>query len=68
MDERSPIADRAPFVDVATRKRTDSEFVFHELTRSICPSCKTVIDAKILLQGLHEQKVSGLRTVHSARL
>jgi 7,8-dihydro-6-hydroxymethylpterin dimethyltransferase len=26
----------------------DSDYVFHELTRSICPSCKTVIDAKIL--------------------
>lgn len=28
----------------------DSNYVFHELTRSICPSCKTVIDAKILLR------------------
>ncbi|MBR7513125.1 hypothetical protein KC219_23495, partial [Mycobacterium tuberculosis] len=32
------------------RRRADSDYVFHELTRSICPSCKTVIDAKILLR------------------
>lgn len=28
----------------------DSDYVFHELTRSICPSCRRVIDAKILLR------------------
>ena len=33
----------------ADRGRIESDYVFHELTRSICPSCKTVIDAKILL-------------------
>ena len=31
-------------------RRVDSDYVFHELTRSICPSCKMVIDAKILLR------------------
>ena len=35
---------------IANRTRVDSDYVFHELTRSICPSCKTVIDAKILLR------------------
>jgi uncharacterized radical SAM superfamily Fe-S cluster-containing enzyme len=30
--------------------RIDSEYVFHELTRSICPVCRRVIDAKILLR------------------
>jgi 7,8-dihydro-6-hydroxymethylpterin dimethyltransferase len=30
--------------------RVDSDFVFHELTRSICPVCRRVIDAKILLR------------------
>ena len=35
---------------IANRARVDSDYVFHELTRSICPSCKTVIDAKILLR------------------
>ena len=31
-------------------RRANSDYVFHELTRSICPSCKTVVDAKILLR------------------
>lgn len=29
---------------------TDANYVFHELTRSICPTCRRVIDAKILLR------------------
>lgn len=33
----------------ATRKK-DAEYVFYELTRSICPECRRVIDAKILLR------------------
>ena len=32
-----------------TRKR-DADYVFYELTRSICPRCRRVIDAKILLR------------------
>ena len=36
--------------DVADRQRADSDYVFHELTRSICPTCRRVIDAKILLR------------------
>ena len=31
------------------RPREDADHVFHELTRSICPSCRKVIDAKIVL-------------------
>ena len=31
-------------------RREDVDHVFHELTRSICPSCRKVIDAKILLR------------------
>lgn len=31
--------------------KTDAEFVFHELTRSICPQCRRVIDAKVILRG-----------------
>ena len=34
----------------ARGRRVDSDYVFHELTCSICPSCKTVIDAKILFR------------------
>ena len=33
----------------ADPRRIDSDYVFHELTRSICPHCRKVIDAKILL-------------------
>jgi uncharacterized radical SAM superfamily Fe-S cluster-containing enzyme len=36
--------------ELAERHRADSSYVFHELTRSICPSCRRVIDAKILLR------------------
>jgi len=35
---------------IAGRPREDADHVFHELTRSICPSCRKVIDAKILLR------------------
>lgn len=30
--------------------KTDADYVFHELTRSLCPTCRRVIDAKILLK------------------
>jgi hypothetical protein len=30
--------------------RRDSDFIFHELTRSICPVCKGLIDAQVLLR------------------
>ena len=36
--------------EIANRHRMDSDYVFHELTRSICPDCRRVIDAKILLR------------------
>jgi hypothetical protein len=36
---------------VPDRHREDSDYVFHELTRSICPECRRVIDAKILLRN-----------------
>ena len=28
----------------------DADYVFYELTRSICPKCRKVIDAKVLLR------------------
>ena len=31
-------------------RKKDANYVFYELTRSICPKCKRVIDAKILLR------------------
>jgi uncharacterized radical SAM superfamily Fe-S cluster-containing enzyme len=33
-----------------SRSRKDADYVFYELTRSICPRCRRVIDAKILLR------------------
>src|SRR5712691_10176871 len=36
-------------VTSSTRKK-DADYVFYELTRSICPQCRKVIDAKILLR------------------
>jgi uncharacterized radical SAM superfamily Fe-S cluster-containing enzyme len=32
------------------RIKQDADYIFHELTRSICPTCRRVIDAKILLR------------------
>lgn len=34
----------------APRKKKDVDYVFYELTRSICPECRQVIDAHILLR------------------
>jgi len=38
----------------AQDQKQDAEYIFHELTRSICPECRRVIDAKILL---HDNQV-----------
>jgi uncharacterized radical SAM superfamily Fe-S cluster-containing enzyme len=35
---------------VAQDQKQDVDYVFYELTRSICPVCRRVIDAKILLR------------------
>ena len=37
---------------LATSNNTkqDADFIFHELTRSICPECKTVIDAQVIIR------------------
>lgn len=43
--------NRQPNAGEASRHlRADADYVFHELTRSICPNCRRVIDAKILLR------------------
>ncbi len=34
----------------ACQRKRDADYVFYELTRSICPQCRMVIDAKILLR------------------
>ncbi|MBI2941090.1 MAG: radical SAM protein [Chloroflexi bacterium] len=33
-----------------TPKKRDTDYVFYELTRSICPECRRVIDAQVLLR------------------
>src|SRR5215470_382421 len=47
--ENSPV-----YTTPSVRKKHDADYVFYELTRSICPDCRRVIDAHILLR---EQKV-----------
>src|SRR5215469_3637587 len=37
-------------VPFASRQKKDVDYVFYELTRSICPQCRRVIDAQILLR------------------
>src|SRR5260370_27593971 len=53
--ERSPAPPVKSFVDyprssVRRFMKKDADYVFYELTRSICPKCRKVIDAKILLR------------------
>ena len=31
--------------------KSDADYIFYELTRSICPDCRRVIDAQILLRA-----------------
>lgn len=31
-------------------EKNDADYVFYELTRSICPICRRAIDAKVLLR------------------
>ena len=33
-----------------TPKKKDADYIFYELTRSICPECRKVIDAQVLLR------------------
>ena len=42
----SPMPHEAPSVP----RKKDADYVFYELTRSICPECRKVIDAKILIR------------------
>ena len=56
---------------VTDRPRADSDYVFHELTRSICPALPKGHrrqDPAARQQSLHEQAMSRLRAVHGTRL
>jgi uncharacterized radical SAM superfamily Fe-S cluster-containing enzyme len=44
----TPVTPRIP-VNIP-RTKHDVDYVFYELTRSICPTCRRVIDAKVLLR------------------
>ena len=39
-----------PTIKAMPRQKKDVDYVFYELTRSICPECRRVIDAQILLR------------------
>ena len=32
-------------------QKADADYVFYELTRSICPECRRVIDAQVILRA-----------------
>ncbi|MGH2478142.1 MAG: radical SAM protein, partial [Ktedonobacteraceae bacterium] len=49
--ELSPVqAAPMPLSGIVTPRKHDVDYVFYELTRSICPQCRRVIDAQILLR------------------
>ena len=39
-----------PIVSTVAPQKRDADYIFLELTRSICPVCRVSIDAKILLR------------------
>jgi 7,8-dihydro-6-hydroxymethylpterin dimethyltransferase len=47
-DLLSPLPGVIPFA--AGQVKRDADYVFFELTRSICPTCRRPIDAQILLR------------------
>ena len=47
MATTKPVAGGRPS---GSRLKQDADFVFHDLTRSICPECKGVIDAQIIIR------------------
>jgi uncharacterized radical SAM superfamily Fe-S cluster-containing enzyme len=37
-------------MNISQQRKRDADFVFYELTRSICPDCRRVIDAQVILR------------------
>ena len=37
--------------DTKPRVKQDADYIFHEFTRSICPECKAVIDAQVIIRN-----------------
>ena len=40
----------SPILNSMSDPKKDADYVFYELTRSICPECRKVIDAHILIR------------------
>jgi uncharacterized radical SAM superfamily Fe-S cluster-containing enzyme len=41
------LAEPSPLLPASPELKKDADYVFYELTRSICPECRRVIDAHI---------------------
>jgi uncharacterized radical SAM superfamily Fe-S cluster-containing enzyme len=41
---------QAPVTQITPPTKKDADFVFYELTRSICPNCRKVIDGQVILR------------------
>ncbi|MQA00940.1 MAG: radical SAM protein [Dehalococcoidia bacterium] len=49
--EGGPVTERMPEAGPATSPHKETaDYVFHELTRSICPDCRRTVDAQVLLR------------------
>jgi uncharacterized radical SAM superfamily Fe-S cluster-containing enzyme len=51
-EKTMPANSAVPTLEISKRRdpKQDADYIFYELTRSICPECRRVIDAKILLR------------------
>ena len=41
---------QVPAKQITPPTKKDADFVFYELTRSICPDCRKVIDGRVILR------------------
>src|SRR6185369_6117768 len=46
----TPVTTQPNTTTQKPQQKKDADYVFYELTRSICPECRKVIDAQILLR------------------
>ena len=46
----SDVEHSAATAPIAPAEKATADYVFHELTRSICPACRRVVDAQVLLR------------------
>lgn len=50
-DTDPTMVTNTPVIQATPRQKKDVDYVFYELTRSICPECRRVIDAQVLLRA-----------------